>query len=97
MTTPLTARNLKFRPVLSLEQINHIIDAMTHSDPLTISIRRVLIPLVAKIEVGAISPAYKLSETHALKMAESDANKRYQSGEMTPEEEAEYEAKILGV
>jgi hypothetical protein len=95
---PAPSNLLKFRPVLTLEQLRHII-CLTgiKEDDMDVSIRRVLIPLLAKIEVGAINPAYKLSETHAIKQAETTERQRYERGEMTLEEETTYESKILGV
>ena len=86
----------KFRPVLTLEQIEYIIHQMDRSAPEAKSVLKVLIPLVAKIEIGAISPAYKLSEIHAIKQAETSERVRYENDLMTPEEEAEYESKIFG-
>lgn len=101
---------LKFRPVFTLEQIQYISELCsiqpyhtTTADPVLLydgvmrhSIRKVLVPLIAKVEVGAINPAYKLSETHALKQAESAERNRYENNLMTPSEEAIYESKILG-
>lgn len=89
----------KFRPVLTLEQIHHISHHFQQNpqDTLGQSILKVLIPLIAKIEVGAINPAYKLSETHALKLAEAAERQKYENGLMSTEEEARYETEILGV
>lgn len=92
----ITSRNLKFRPVLTLAQIEHISEIMDDSE-LGKSIKRVMIPMLAKIEVGAINPAYKLSETYALKLSERSERERYENDMMTPEEQLEYENKILGV
>jgi hypothetical protein len=86
----------KFRPVLTLEQIEHIIHSMDRSQPEAKSVLKVLIPLVAKIEVGAINPAYKLSETHLIKQTERSERERYENDLMSPEEETEYESKIFG-
>jgi hypothetical protein len=61
------------------------------------SVIKTLVPIVAKIEVGAINPAYKLSETHAIKVAEKNERERYENNLMSPEEEADYEARILGL
>lgn len=101
---PAPSNLLKFRPVLTLAQITYLLDRVAYkgstlplSEEMEASIRRVLVPLIAKIEVGAINPAYKLSETHALKQAESSQRTRYENGEMSAQEEADYEAKILGV
>lgn len=92
---------LKFRPVFTLSQIRRILSNLpvnpTMDAELDQSIRRVLIPLLAKIEVGAINPAYKLSETHAAKIEQSNQRKRYEEGQMSPEEEEEYVSKVLGV
>ena len=120
-SNPASKSNLvKFRPVLTLEQIRHIVwlttlqDAVDHAaattagiDPpdlardaianMNRSIKQVMIPLLAKIEVGAINPAYKLSETHAIKKAEISLRERYENNLMSPEEESEYETHILGV
>lgn len=91
--------HLKFRPVLTLGQIQYLatlVDQYSET-PIAVSIKRILVPLIAKIEVGAINPAYKLSETHAIKLSEAALRKDYESGAMTPEQELEYEAKILGI
>jgi hypothetical protein len=89
----------KFRPVLTLEQIEYIIHSLrsnTDDAGRAKSVLKVLIPLVAKIEVGAINPAYRLSETYILKQAEKSERERYENDLMSPEEEAKYEAKIFG-
>jgi hypothetical protein len=104
---------LKFRPVLTLEQIRHIVHLTkeddiatdfgeleptgTHQKHQNVSIRRVLIPLLAKVEVGAINPAYKLSETHALKQETAKQRQRYENDEMSAEEAAKYESEVLGL
>ena len=89
---------LKFRPVLTLSQIQRISDLVHASDAeIDKSIKRVLIPLIAKVEVSAINPAYKLSEIYAEKQAATSQRTRYENGEMDAAEEAEYESKILGV
>ena len=89
--------HLKFRPVLNLAQIKHITDLVSLDDSyISQSIKKVMIPLIAKIEVGAINPAYKLSETHAIKMQESSERQRYENDLMSPEEQSAYELKILG-
>lgn len=94
---------VKFRPVLTLEQIQHIIslterpENMNDEDVnLNKSLKRVLVPMIAKIETGAINPAYKLSETKIIKDAERLERERYENDLMSPEESAEYELKILG-
>jgi hypothetical protein len=112
-TSPYSQSLLKFRPVLTLEQIKQIIYLTQEDDSfsdfagldpdsvntpeINKSIRRVLIPLLAKIEVGAINPAYKLSEIHAVKMAESAERQRYENDLMSPEEMLVYENKLLGI
>ena len=88
----------KFRPVLSLPLLTRIADLVSQSDhPQDIEIKRVVVPMIAKVETGAISPAYKLSETHAQKQDELSKRRAYESGEMTPEQEAAYESDILGL
>ena len=95
---------VKFRPVITLAQITHIIN-LTHTDDQMTGqnieankdIRKILVPMVAKIEVGAISPAYKLSEIQIIKSQEKNERERYENGLMSSEEEMIYESKILGV
>lgn len=92
----------KFRPVLTLEQIMHLSNLCRANEAgqdqhLSLSCLKVLVPIVAKIEVGAINPAYKLSETHQLKLSESQRRKDYENGHMTPEQEQAYETEILGL
>ena len=88
----------KFRPVLTLEQLFHISEHMrTLDDLVSKSIIRVVVPMIAKVEVGAISPAYKLSETHAIKQLEVARRRAYEEGIMSPAEEALFETEILGL
>ena len=88
----------KFRPLLTLEQITHITSIVSElSDPISVSIKRALIPLIAKIEVGAISPSYKLSQTKIIRDNDRIQRERYENDLMTPEESSEYETKILGI
>ena len=88
----------KFRPVLTLEQLQYIAQLVDQysDDPMAVSIKRVVVPMIAKVETGAISPAYKLSQTHQLKQEQLSRQRAYESGHMTPEQEAAYEAEILG-
>jgi predicted transcriptional regulator len=81
-----------------LEQIQTIVHQFRPlDDEQSKSIVRVLVPMIAKIETGAINPAYKLSEIHAQKQIERTESTRYNNGEMTAQEEAIYEAKIMGI
>lgn len=95
--------SVKFRPVLTLAQMQHIAEmchAAQHQESdgyeTSASILKVLVPMIAKIEVGAITPAYKLSEHHIAKQFDKSERERYESGLMGAEEELLYEAKILG-
>lgn len=96
---------LKFRPSLTTEQISYLVVLCQQvTDPndfyeerMKHSIRRVCVPLLAKVEVGAINPSHTLSQRHADKLQVSAAQKRYDSGEMSAEEEREFEAKVLGI
>lgn len=90
----------KFRPVLTLEQMFYITElckSAPSDNPLGQQVIRVLVPMIAKVEVGAINPAYKLSETHALKQQEYARRQAYENGHMTPQEEQAYETEILGL
>lgn len=88
----------KFRPALSLELIQHIVsqcsDTQNHLDTV---VRKILIPLIAKIEIGAISPSYKVSELAAERRVKNLQDKRYLEDMMTPEESAAYERDVLGL
>ena len=94
----------KFRPVLTAEQIDYLI-RMIREDQSEIeshenmnqSILRVLVPFQAKISIGAVTPSYQISPESERKRIDLETRARYNDGLMTPEEEAEYEAKILGV
>lgn len=92
------SKNLtKYRPLFTIEQMSHILSSMSGNDPIGKSVIKVLVPMLAKVEVGAINPAYKLSETHAAKLAEASERQRYENNLMSPEEEAEYESKVMGI
>ena len=89
---------VKFRPVLTLSQLQHIAYLCKQDEnSVTQGILKVVVPMIAKVEVGAINPAYKLSETHIQKQAEIAERQRYENNLMTPEEEARYEATIMGI
>ena len=89
---------VKFRPVLTAKQISDICGLCNaHESSETKSILKVLVPILAKIEVGAINPAYKLSEIHQQKQTQKSEHDKYVSGSMTPEEESEYEARMMGI
>ena len=91
-------QNLKFRPVLNIEQMTRIADLVSQSQSsLDLSIKRIVVVMLAKIEVGAINPAYRLSEIHAQKLSDLAMQRRYENDEMTPEEASHYESTILGV
>jgi predicted transcriptional regulator len=96
---PTLAGNLrKFRPVLTLQQLTRIASLVSQSTtPIDIEIKRICVPLIAKIEVGAINPAYKLSAIYAAKQEETSERQRYENDMMSPAEMEAYENKILGV
>jgi hypothetical protein len=89
--------NVKFRPALTLGQIQHLTQNLNPESEIEKSILKILVPLLAKIDLGVISPAYKLSETHAIKQLEIAKRNAYEQGLMSPEEEASYESEILGM
>jgi hypothetical protein len=104
MSNQINHNLVKFRPVLTLQQITHIIElcqidqaGSDDSKSMSHSIVKVLVPMKSKVEVGAINPAYKLSETHIQKQFEKSERERYESNLMSASEEAEYEAKIMGI
>lgn len=88
----------KYRPAFTLTQLVRMADLVSQSEREDdIAIKRILVPLIAKVEVGAISPAYKLSEIHAAKQHEKSQRERYENDLMSPEESQEYESSVLGV
>lgn len=111
MTQPLnkpTSKSelLKFRPVFTEAQLRHLAVLceydLLHSDlsvedNLSLSIKRIIVPMISKIEVGAISPSHKLSEHAALKRFKAGQDEAYMNGTMTSEEEKEYEHNTLGL
>ena len=86
----------KYRPSFNMEQIQHIVSLTSSEHPLNLQVRKVLIPLLSKIEIGAISPAYKLSDIHTQKVVRKAETLRYEQGLMTPQEESAYERDVLG-
>ena len=94
----------KFRPVLTAEQINHLVTTLKDIFPsqeseheMNQSILRVLVPFQAKISIGAVSASYSISPESEKKKLDLELRARYNDGLMSPEEEAEYESKILGI
>jgi hypothetical protein len=87
----------KFRPVLTAEQIDHIIKCVSPESPIGISIIKQLIPFQAKISIGAITPSYSISPESEKKRIDLEERARYNDGLMTPEEESRYEREILGI
>lgn len=65
--------------------------------PEAVSILKIVVPMLAKISVGAITPSYSISPESEKKRVDLELRARYNDGLMSPEEEAEYESKILGV
>jgi hypothetical protein len=93
---------VKFRPVLTLAQLQDIANMARENEanssyPEASSILKVIVPMIAKVEVGAINPAYKISEIALQKTKDKNDRERYENGLMSSEEEMEYESKILGV
>ena len=93
---------LKFRPVLTISQISYILDLTSHNPDKRdagkdAELKKVIVPLLAKINVGAITPSYSISPETEKKKIDLEMRARYNDGLMSPEEEAEYESKILGV
>ena len=95
---------LKFRPVLTISQIDYLIrmiredtSEIEEHENMNQSILRVLVPFQAKISIGAVSASYSISPESEKKKVDLELRARYNDGLMSPEEEAEYESKILGV
>jgi hypothetical protein len=89
-----------FRPYLSREEILHILTLIGgENDPHSRSLRKKLSVLLIKSDAEFLTPAYvtKGNRESKNKQAISELEKqiRYESGEMTEEEAAEYEASLL--
>ena len=87
----------KFRPVLTAEQISHILESVSPQGDLGLSIHKQLVPFKAKIEIKAVAPSYSISPESEQKRLEIEMRSRYNDGLLTPEEEARYEREILGI
>lgn len=90
----------KYRPALTYTQMEYIVSMCRcddSQDVIASSILKILIPLMAKVEIGAINPAYKLSESHLIKQSQNLERQRYENDLMSPEEMIAYENKILGI
>src|SRR4051812_25303218 len=56
---PVKSREIKFRPVLTHAQLTRIVDlSLEYDKEIDASLRKSIVPMLAKIEVGAINPAY---------------------------------------
>lgn len=101
-------QTLKFRPPLSPSQVETIVSLILRAqDRLPIcedfdsnalnALKRIFVPLIAKIEVGAINPAYSISQRLEETRNAARETERYMKGEMTPEESLRFEANALGL
>ncbi len=92
---------MKYRPYLTLPQIEYILMRIAdHQDPEAIQIRLALQPLLFKASVGAVKGSYQPTPRKDLKdklgfTYQDEREAKYLNGEMTPEEEAEYEASLM--
>ena len=96
--------NTKYRPYLSISQVSYLKGLIEKDDTalkqtVGLDLMQQFTLLEIKAGIGAIKGSYvpKPRETieSKLGLAPEDEN-RYLSGDMTPEEEASYEAKLLG-
>lgn len=88
----------KFRPVLTSVQLTRISELVSQSsNPTDVEIKKIIVPMLAKISVGAITPSYSISPESEQKRLDIEMRSRYNDGLMTPEEESRYEREILGI
>lgn len=88
----------KFRPVLTSSQLTRISELVSQSsNPTDVEIKKIIVPMLAKISVGAIAPSYSISPESEQKRLDIEMRSRYNDGLMTPEEESRYEREILGI
>lgn len=88
----------KFRPVLTSSQLTRISELVSQSsDPTDVEIKKIIVPMLAKISVGAITPSYSISPESEQKRLDIEMRNKYNDGLMTPEEESRYEREILGI
>ena len=90
----------KYRPALTYTQLEYLASMCRcddSQDVIASSILKIIIPLMAKVEIGAVNPAYKLSESHIIKQSQNLERQRYENDLMSPEEMECYENKLLGI
>lgn len=94
---------IKYRPAFTLEQLTHLASALQSDmdDPISKSIVRILTPLLAKISNQLIEPAYTLAPPKLPKSSPTididSPQYRYENDLMLPDEQSEYESKLLGL
>lgn len=90
--------NVKLRPYLTLEEIKYISDTLSDKiDPTAVAIRRNFAQIIMKYDAGFIKGSYIPSprESTLQKLGAHSEELNYLSGNMTPEQEADYERKLL--
>ena len=87
--------NIRVRPYLSIEECRTILSCIPESEK---ELREKISILLVKYDAGFIKGSYEARPRASVVSNlgfDSDAESRYLSGEMTPEESAAYEAALL--
>lgn len=87
--------NIRVRPYLSIEECRTI---LTHIPESEVELKEKISILLVKYDAGFIKGSYEARPRASVVSNlgfDSDAESRYLSGEMTPEESAAYESALL--
>lgn len=87
--------NIRVRPYLSIEECRTI---LTHIPETEVELKEKISILLVKYDAGFIKGCYEAKPRASVVSNlgfDSDAESRYLSGEMTPEESAAYEESLL--
>lgn len=89
--------NSKYRPAFNAAQLTRLAQLTELSDHITdLQIKRIVVPLLAKISMGVTAPAYTPTPENIAKMEANDKAYRFNNDLMSPEESAAYEIELLG-
>ena len=87
----------KYRPAFTSAQLARMATLVELSDHLEdLQIKRIVVPLLAKISYGTASPAYTPLPANIAKIDAARELARYNNDEMSEDESSIYERDVLG-
>ena len=90
--------NSKYRPAFTLAHLARMRQLTELSDHIEdMQIKRIIVPLLAKISMGVTAPAYTPSPENVAKQDAIRELARYNNDEMTQDESTSYERDVLGI